>query len=136
MSAGAWAITGGRDRFPGDHEIQAFLGLVRKLGVMRLLHGDCRGTDRYVAGKALTEAALPSDTYPADWYPLDPVTGKRRPLDRSAGPRRNAAMVADACGLIAFPGGNGTADCVRQARANGLPVWLITAGGNVLEPRP
>lgn len=44
---------------------------------------------------------------------------------RAAGPMRNARMLAEARpdGVVAFPGGAGTADMVRQARAAGVPVW-------------
>lgn len=51
----------------------------------------------------------------------------------SAGPHRNAAMVADAVArraggadvlVLAFPrGGPGTQDCMVQARAAGLEIW-------------
>ena len=46
---------------------------------------------------------------------------------RAAGPRRNAEMCAAAAAagnavLFAFPGGRGTADCVRQAHRYGLHI--------------
>lgn len=43
---------------------------------------------------------------------------------RQAGPLRNARMLAEGRpdAVIAFPGGKGTADMVRKARAAGLPV--------------
>lgn len=42
---------------------------------------------------------------------------------RRAGPVRNGRMVADgAIRVLALPGGTGTADCIRQARAAGIPV--------------
>lgn len=49
----------------------------------------------------------------------------------AAGPRRNGRMLKWAkergCrGVIAFPGGAGTADCVRQALAMGLKVARVT----------
>lgn len=45
---------------------------------------------------------------------------------KAAGPKRNAVLV-EMCRrlggtVLAFPGGSGTADCVRRARALGLPV--------------
>lgn len=46
--------------------------------------------------------------------------GKRAPLER------NTEMVAldpDIC--VAFPGGNGTADCERKARTAGIPVISV-----------
>lgn len=44
----------------------------------------------------------------------------------SAGPQRNAAMLQlkpDLC--VAFPGGRGTADMVRQCREAGVPVMEV-----------
>ena len=43
---------------------------------------------------------------------------------KAAGSRRNAAMLLlqpQYC--VAFPGGPGTADMVRQSKAAGIPVW-------------
>lgn len=53
---------------------------------------------------------------PADW--------KR--FGRAAGVLRNTAMLADRPELvIAFPGGKGTADMVRKAKAAGLEVIVV-----------
>lgn len=51
---------------------------------------------------------------------------------KSAGPRRNREMIetANAHGIItvlAFPGGRGTADCVRAANSSGLIVLKVDA---------
>lgn len=44
---------------------------------------------------------------------------------RNAGFDRNSVMLSLGVQyVIAFPGGNGTADTVKKARAMGLPVWL------------
>src|SRR6185437_6500452 len=41
------------------------------------------------------------------------------------GPRRNRNMAASGGDfLAAFPGGDGTADMIRAARAAGIPVWI------------
>lgn len=85
--------------------------------------GDCpTGLDAIVKGLRTTCVV-----YRAAWG----VHGK------AAGPIRNAAMlegsgnlrsVALDCRadlLIAFPGGAGTADCVRQARELGIPVLEV-----------
>ena len=47
----------------------------------------------------------------------------------SAGPRRNAWMIeyGKPDHVLAFPGGPGTADMVRRARAAGIPVTEIGA---------
>jgi hypothetical protein len=59
---------------------------------------------------------------PCLWYPA-----KWDTYGLSAGPKRNQAMVdlklATMC--LAFPGGAGTADCVRRCRAAGLLVREI-----------
>lgn len=43
---------------------------------------------------------------------------------RAAGPKRNARMLAEGKPdfVLAFPGGRGTADMVRRAKAAGVPV--------------
>ncbi len=47
----------------------------------------------------------------------------------AAGPIRNAAMIKKAKPdlVVAFPGGTGTADCVRKARAAGIEVLEVTS---------
>lgn len=54
--------------------------------------------------------------YKADWE-----------QGRSAGPRRNALMLKDGKPdlVLAFPGGKGTADMTRKAKAAGLTVMEI-----------
>jgi YspA, cpYpsA-related SLOG family len=48
---------------------------------------------------------------------------------RAAGPRRNARMLDRWTpeAVVAFPGGEGTADMVQRALAAGLPVWDLRA---------
>jgi YspA, cpYpsA-related SLOG family len=59
-------------------------------------------------------------TFEADW----------KNLGRSAGPKRNAAMVAAGADLVVvFPGGVGMAGCAELARAAGLAVRDERAGG-------
>lgn len=52
--------------------------------------------------------------FPADWANEG----------RAAGPKRNARMLAEGKPdfVLAFPGGRGTADMVRRAKAAGVPV--------------
>lgn len=45
---------------------------------------------------------------------------------KAAGPIRNGRMVRGIDMLVAFPGGNGTADCVRQAEAVGVRVLFVS----------
>jgi hypothetical protein len=45
----------------------------------------------------------------------------------AAGPIRNSEMIAECPDLVvAFPGGRGTADCVRKARAKGIEVREVS----------
>ena len=56
-----------------------------------------------------------------------PVTPKEwRTIGRGAGPARNARMLKEGRPslVMAFPGGRGTADMVRKARAAGVMVML------------
>lgn len=55
------------------------------------------------------------ENYPADW----------RTHGRAAGPIRNQQMLDEGrpTKVFAFPGGRGTADMVRRAKAAGVPVF-------------
>ena len=56
-------------------------------------------------------------TFPADW----------KTYGRAAGPLRNARMIAEGKPdlVLAFPGGRGTADMTRKARAAGVEVRAV-----------
>ncbi len=92
---------------------------VAKWGRFVAVHGACRGADALVEEVAL-ELGLEVERHPADFYP------DGRTLDRSAGPRRNAAMVAtapDVC--IAFPGDKGMRGYIALARAAAIETFAI-----------
>lgn len=115
---GVLLVCGGREF---DHAERAFGILNRtaeRVEITAVRHGGARGADS-LAGLWATDHGYPEQVYPADWAKLG----------KAAGPMRNQAMV-DAGGVVAvvaFPGGPGTADTVRRARAAGLPVWEVTA---------
>ena len=74
-----------------------------------VIHGDCpTGADHWAALWSRREG-IDERRYPAQWN----LHG------RSAGPRRNQQMVTEGQPdlVVAFPGGRGTADLVRRARA-------------------
>lgn len=77
-----------------------------------IIQGGAPGADR-LAQKWAEHNAIPVVTYPANWN-----TGKK------GGPMRNAFMLGDSRPdmVVAFPGGTGTADMVRQAVAASVPV--------------
>ena len=84
-----------------------------------------------VSGKA-TGADTEGENF-AHWHCVDvkpfPVTDDEwERYGKPAGPMRNKRMVDYADALIAFPGGTGTANVTKQAKAAGLLVIEITPG--------
>ena len=78
-----------------------------------LITGGARGADA-LAEQYATEFGWRVEVYPANW--------KRD--GKAAGPIRNQQMLDEAAPnvVVAFPGGRGTADMVRRARAAGVEV--------------
>lgn len=121
------AITGGRDRIPTPEEMGRFWNLWRELGGTVLLHGAVRGTDFYVAELVASEGYL---------VRAIPVCFGLDGAWPGAGPRRNRRMLVEGgpLALIAFPGDEGTADCRRQAKKLGIPVYEVAAiSGNATQ---
>lgn len=90
-----------------------------------LIEGGASGADA-LAGSWARVRLVSHWRVPANW---------ERDGWKAAGPIRNKRML-DMCGpdmVLAFPGGTGTADMVRQARAAGVNVHL--AGGDPVDPR-
>lgn len=125
-------VCGGRD-YADAAKVDEVLGtvLVRAAmahpGVDRPMvvrHGDATGADRLA--KEWCEAnGVPDDPFPV-------VMSEWRMYGKSAGPIRNARMIAEPPKpdlVVAFPGGAGTADCVRQAREAGIPVLTVQTPG-------
>ncbi len=70
------------------------------------------------------------DALGEDWAHFNGVPVRRfyaawKCLGLKAGPLRNAEMAAYADALIALPGNKGTADMIKQARGNGLKVFVL-----------
>lgn len=87
--------------------------IVDSLGSVHCLVGDASGLD-----------ALVRDQY----WPADEITVFHANWEchgKAAGPIRNREMLQEADLLIAFPGGRGTADCIRQAKELGIPVLRV-----------
>jgi hypothetical protein len=115
-----YLICGGRDFADDALMDKALAALILHPEDAYIIHGDARGADRMAAawGKAHGAQVEP---YPADW-------------DRyrsAAGPLRNQAMldVGKPDVVIAFPGGNGTADMVRRARQRRVVTIVVTGVG-------
>ena len=83
----------------------------------KVIHGAAQGADTLAAEWAL-DMGVPVEAYPADW--------ERH--GRAAGPIRNRHMLEDSCPdvVVAFPGGKGTADMVKRAKARGVRVIEVT----------
>ena len=113
-----YLICGGRDFADPVMMSRALASLILHPKDAVVIHGDARGADRMAATWAENHGAK-VEPYPADWV----RHGK------AAGPIRNRYMLMDGRPdvVIAFPGGPGTADMVKQARA--LQAQRNTYGG-------
>ena len=71
-----------------------------------------------MAGEWANSAGVSVEEFAADW----------RGHGRAAGPMRNADMLAIGVPdlVVAFPGGRGTANMVKQARAAGIRVQVVS----------
>lgn len=107
-------VCGGRD----FTNYEKFLEVLEKYKsqVSLIVHGAARGADTLAAVWAANNK-IPVKSYPADWG----LHGK------SAGHIRNHEMITKEKVdlVIAFPGGKGTANMVKQARAKNIEVLEI-----------
>lgn len=82
-----------------------------------LISGGASGADSLAVIWA-NENNVPYRVYPAQWFKYG----------NSAGHKRNAQMLEmhpEIELVVAFPGGSGTEDMVRQAKKKEIPVWRI-----------
>jgi len=90
--------------------------LHRERGLTFLAEGACpTGADKW-AREWRKSRGVDGESFEADWTRYG----------KAAGPIRNGEMLHDVgpAGVIAFPGGRGTADMVERADAAGLKVWF------------
>ena len=107
-------ICGGRD-FNDAMTFGSWVGgVMRSRGIATIIEGGARGAD-YMARRFGEWANVPVQSFPADW----------RKHGKGAGPIRNRQMLTEGRPdlVLAFEGGSGTADMVRQARAAGVEVF-------------
>ena len=109
-------VCGGRNYADEKRVLSALKSVQDKRGLDCVIQGGAPGADQ-LAGAAGESIGVPVEVFPADW----------KTHGRKAGPLRNQRMLEEGRpdGVIAFPGGSGTKDMVRRARAAGLPVWEI-----------
>jgi hypothetical protein len=102
-------VSGGRT-FDDRERLAGVLDGLGSLQASVIIHGAAPGADTLAARWAELRQ-VPVEALPADWE-------KR---DRAAGPIRNARMLAEGKPdlVVAFPGGRGTANMCKQARAAG-----------------
>lgn len=132
------AVTGGRDHWPTLAELEQLEAEVKRRGIEKLREGGCpTGVDRIVRGYLRARGSVEIEIWPADW----------EQHGRAAGPKRNRAMLdgdgqPDLFGahvrpparlLVAFEGGDGTADCIEAAADRGIVIERVDP---VHEPRP
>lgn len=86
--------------------------------ILAVRHGACTtGADR-LAGEWAGSRGYTVQAFPAQW----------EQFGKSAGPRRNLEMIRTepipVC-AVAFPGGRGTADMIRNIEHAGIPLWRV-----------
>lgn len=87
-----------------------------KRTIAKVIHGNASGADK-LSGEWAKENGVSVVPCSADW----------KSYGRAAGPIRNKLMAGlGADGVVAFPGGDGTADMCRQAADAGIPVMVIS----------
>ncbi len=116
-------VCGGREYADRDAVFAALDSVHAQAPIDLILHGACcvrgrktnlRGADRWGQEWA-QEREVPYLGVPARWTLLG----------KAAGYERNGRMlVFRPVGVVAFPGGPGTANMVRQAKAAGIDVWI------------
>lgn len=111
-------VCGGRDYSDKHHVFFALNRLHNERPVKVIIHGCASGADR-LAGEWAAWWGLSEMRFYPEW-------GKH---GRAAGPIRNREMLDEGKPdlVVAFPGGKGTANMVKQARERGV---------RVIEPEP
>lgn len=115
-------VCGGRDYADSTSVIAALDALHAKRGIDTLLEGGADGADKLARVWAVS-VGVDLITVHANW----------KKHGKAAGPLRNSRMLALAmdlaasksmdAGVVAFPGGPGTANMCSQAGIAGLTVW-------------
>lgn len=107
-------VCGGRD-FNSPAQVWHDLNnLHEDFGFTKLIQGGAKGADRFAKEWAATHPEVEVWTTKANW----------EKFGKAAGPKRNARMLEwEPDFVIAFPGGRGTADMIRQAHEAGYKLF-------------
>lgn len=111
-------VCGGRDYDDCDAVCAILDRLHAERPIRAIIHGNARGADSWggVWARRHWREGVSHWPVPAEWSKY----GKQ------AGPRRNQKMIGLQPDLVvAFPGGRGTADMVRRAKAAGIDVYEV-----------
>jgi hypothetical protein len=111
-------VCGGRAYYNRDLIYRTLDGIHDQVSISCIIHGNAKGAD-ILAGNWAKYRSVRCDEFEADWIGQG----------RSAGPKRNALMLKESKPdlVVAFPGGRGTADMMRKAKAAGITVKEIKA---------
>lgn len=130
------AFTGGRKYNNRDRVHEVMRKLVAHYGNFEVVHGGASGLDRLVDEISLNYGLHQKEVFPADWsglcrpgicFPNHRKGRKGYTYCPAAGPRRNQEMVDSGLDLVvAFDGGNGTADMIRRSHSAGITIWRVT----------
>ena len=110
------AVCGGRDYLDRERVFHTLDRVHAKRPITTLVQGCCpTGADAYAVEWA-KDRGVRCYGFEANW----------QEFGRRAGPLRNQQMIDFGLdGLIAFPGGRGTADMLRRALAQGVTVMQV-----------
>lgn len=120
-------VTGGRD-YADQAAVFAFLDAIHaETPITLLIHGAC-GWDADVPREHTALRLRGADRWADRWarsrgVSVLPIPARWKAGGGHAGPVRNGWMLDRMPDLVvAFPGGAGTANCVRQAQVRGMPI--------------
>jgi predicted Rossmann-fold nucleotide-binding protein len=106
-------VCGGRQYSDGQTIWTALDKIHSEHGISQIICGGAPGSDDYVSKWAKTNGVAVTIVL-AEW----------QKHGHAAGPKRNQKMLElKPDGVVAFPGGAGTADMCRLAREAGLKIW-------------
>lgn len=109
-------VCGGRDYNDWERVSAVLNKLDAEMGIGVIIEGGARGADKAARNWAY-QGNIPTETYNAEWEAHGTF----------AGPMRNKRMLEEGQPdlVIAFPGGAGTRNMIRQARKAGVEVVEI-----------
>jgi YspA, cpYpsA-related SLOG family len=109
-------VCGGRDYFDYENVCKVLDQYYTAVGISVIIHGGATGADKS-AGDYAEDLHIPCYKFPANW----------NKYGKAAGPIRNKQMLEEGKPdvVIAFPGGKGTANMIKQAQEAGIRVITI-----------